>query len=478
MDIAETPLTLTDAAAALRAGTVTSVGLYEQTRRRADALDEELGVYLHRFDGQAREWAERADADFAAGVDRGPLQGIPVGVKDLLAMAEGPTTAQSLVLDPEWGANRDAIVVERLKEAGAVITGKLTAAEFGLGFPDAEKPFPTPRNPWDPERYAGGSSSGSGSGVAAGMILAALGTDAGGSIRIPAIFCGVSGLMPTFGRVPTAGSVPLGYSLDHIGPLARSARDCGAFLDVIAGDDRRDPYAVDLPAPDLLADADGSLTGVRIGVDRVNHFREGDDPAVAPAFDAALDVLRGLGAAVVEIEIPLYAETVIATSVTASCEALAYHMPDLRERWDDYFAGTRLLLGSGVLYSGADYVQAQRVRRAAQRGLAELLNDVDLIATPGATQGAISLEALAEGGAGALLSAVHTVYWDGVGNPALVVPMGFTADRLPLSLQLAARPFDEALLVRAGDAYQAVTDWHLQVPEPRGDRAPVDGEDL
>jgi aspartyl-tRNA(Asn)/glutamyl-tRNA(Gln) amidotransferase subunit A len=467
MRACELPLTLTDAAAALRTGELTSTELVGGALARADALDEQLGVYVTRFDDYALERAAQADADFAAGVDHGPLQGIPVGVKDILAMQEGPTTAQSLILDPAWGADRDAIVVERLKAAGAVITGKLTTMEFAIGLPDPEKPFPLPRNPWNTDTWPGGSSSGTGAGVAAGLFLAGIGTDTGGSIRIPAAFCGVSGLMPTFGRVPNAGCAPLGYSLDHIGPLARSARDCGAMLGAFAGPDPRDPYAVEEPVPDFLAGLAGdvSLAGLRVGVDRVNTLAgEHDDPATAEVFEAAVAQLAALDATVVELTIPYYAEVVAALMITMVSEAFAYHRQDMRERWGDYGAATRPFVGAGALFSGADYVQAQRVRRVAQRALAGVFADVDLIATPTAAQVSPSYDELKDRGTRGVMQSIHTPYWDAVGNPALVVPMGFNAGGLPLSLQLAARPFEEALLVRAGDAYQQATDWHLRVP--------------
>ncbi|HXZ85567.1 MAG TPA: amidase, partial [Myxococcota bacterium] len=215
--------TLESLGARLRAGERSSVALVQDCLRSADALDARLGTYLARFDAAALESAAALDAELAAGHDRGPLHGIPLGIKDILAAREGPTTAQSLVLDPLWGAGRDARVVERLRAAGAVILGKTTTMEFAIGEPDREKPFPLPRNPWDLERSPGGSSSGTGNGVAAGLFPAGLGTDTGGSVRIPASFCGVSGHRPTFGLVPKTGCVPLGFSYDSIGPLARSA---------------------------------------------------------------------------------------------------------------------------------------------------------------------------------------------------------------------------------------------------------------
>src|SRR6185437_12844060 len=229
------PLSITEAATQLRDGSLSSADLTAAVLQRADRLDGALGTYLARFNDRAMASAEQADADLARGLDRGPLQGIPLGIKDIIAAADGPTTANSLVLDEAWGAGRDAPVVARLRAAGAVITGKVTTMEFAIGAPDPSKPFPLPRNPWDTRTWPGGSSSGTGSGVAAGLFLGGLGTDTGGSIRLPAAFCGVSGLMPTFGRVPKSGCAPLGYSLDHIGPLARTAEDCAAMLQVLAG---------------------------------------------------------------------------------------------------------------------------------------------------------------------------------------------------------------------------------------------------
>jgi aspartyl-tRNA(Asn)/glutamyl-tRNA(Gln) amidotransferase subunit A len=467
--VTEFPLTLTEAAAALRAGTVTSVELTRKAIARADRLDDSLGVYLARFDDYALEQAARADTELAAGRDRGPLLGIPCAVKDILAMAEGPTTAQSLVLDPAWGAGRDAPVVTRLKQAGAVLTGKVSTMEFAIGMPDAGKPFPLPRNPWNTGTWPGGSSSGSGAGVAAGLFYMAIGTDTAGSIRWPAAACGVSGLMPTFGRVPKSGCVPLGYSLDHIGPLARSAADCAAALEVIAGLHPSDPDCVDAPftAPPAAAD----LAGVRIGMVTENHIAEDADPALRPAFEAAVAVLAARGADVREIRLPYWQEMVTANIVTLMAEALGYHRGDLASRWDDYFAATRMVVAQGALLSAADYVQAQRVRRVAQQAVGELFGELDLIAAPTVQAGALSYQELGErglGGRGRPGSRINTGYWDSVGNPVLAVPTGFTADGLPLSMQLAGPAFGEAAVLQAGQVYQQDTSWHRQQPALAG----------
>jgi aspartyl-tRNA(Asn)/glutamyl-tRNA(Gln) amidotransferase subunit A len=462
----EIPLTVEDAAAALRQGVLSSVELTSACLARADALDPVLGTYLLRFDEHALAAAATADQELAAGVDRGPLHGIPVGMKDILAMPEGPTTAQSLVLDREWGAGKEGPVVRRLKAAGAVITGKVTTMEFACGMPDPAKPFPLPRNPWDTNTWPGGSSSGTGSGVAAGMFLTGIGTDTGGSIRIPAAFCGVSGLMPTFGRVPKSGCVPLGFTLDHIGPLARSAWDCGAMLDVLAGYDPSDPNAVTSVVAEHLTGIDDGIAGMRIGVMREFHFPEDSDPAAEIAFDLALDVLEAQGAELIDVSIPLYQEVVAAMMITASAEMGAYHLPDAQTRWDDYFTATRVGLARGAFATGADYVQAQRVRRVGQLALAQLYEEVDVIVTPTACAGATSYDDILDPDADpmALFATVFTPYWDAVGNPVLVVPMGFTADGLPLSLQLAGRPFEESTLVRVGRSYQSATDFHVRVP--------------
>ncbi|MFD9904391.1 amidase [Streptomyces sp. NPDC059063] len=457
-------LTVTGAARALRDGTVTSVELTEAAVAAAERADGPLGVYVTRFDAQARAAARRADEELARGVDRGPLHGIPFGVKDTIAAAEGPTTAQSLVHDEGPWAGRDATVVARLRAGGAVLTGKTTAMEFGCGLPEEDKPFPFPRNPWRPECWAGGSSSGSASGVVAGMFLAGLGSDTGGSIRMPAAFCGATGLLPTFGLVPGAGCVPLGYSLDRVGPLARTARDCSAVLHVIAGTPEGGPSRFSEP---LFG---GDLDGTRVGVVRERHFPADGDPAVPGAFDAAVSVLTGLGAAPVEVTLPYWHELITVLFVTAAGEGLAHHRAALSRHWDDYGVATRGFLATGALVSAADYVQAQRVRRVAQRAVDALFAEVDVIVCPTASIGAPPFDALADAAGqqdhAGVFGQVHTPYWSPLANPVLAVPMGRTATGLPLSLQIAGPVAGDATVLRVGDAFQRHTDWHRRAPDP------------
>jgi aspartyl-tRNA(Asn)/glutamyl-tRNA(Gln) amidotransferase subunit A len=457
------PRTLTGLAAAIRAGELTSLEVVEQAVADADAVDAEIGVFLARFTEQALASARAADAARAAGRPLGPLHGVPIGIKDILTTREGPTTAQSLVLDPEWGSG-DAVAVARLRDAGAIIMGKTTTMEFALGLPDASKPFPLPRNPWEPACWAGGSSSGSASGVVLGLFAAGIGTDTGGSIRIPSAFCGVTGLMPTYGRVPKSGCVPLGYTLDHIGPLATSARDCAVLLSVLAGADPSDPTSLDVPVDDYPAALDGQLAGVTIGVDRLSQLSPDiEDPALGPAIDGALDVLADRGARIIDVTVPYYPDVLAAFAVTYACEAMAYHRPDLQRRWSDYGADTRSMLLTATYYSGADYVQAQRVRRVGVQALRALFQGVDLVVTPVSVTGALTTGQLEREPRG-WFRGIHTAYWDATGNPVASVPIAATAKGLPLALQVAGPPFAEGLVLRAADALQRDTDWHLRRP--------------
>ncbi|ADD42944.1 amidase [Stackebrandtia nassauensis] len=439
---------LTETARALREGRTTSVALVERAIEAARTHGELLGTYVTRFDDAALEAARRADRELAAGRDRGPLHGIPLGVKDLIATSEAPTTAQSRVRAA--AVEPDAAVVARIRAGGGVICGKTTTMEFGCGVPDLSGPFPVPRNPWDTDRWAGGSSSGSANGVAAGCFAAGIGSDTAGSIRMPAAFCGVTGLMPTYDRVPRAGCVPLADSLDRLGPIARDARDCAAVMEVIGS----------LPPPDFDAD----LAGLRVGVSR-DWTAAGD---LTAAFESAVDVWEGLGVRLVDIDLPLLPELTTAVIVTAVSEGFVRHQADLPARWHDYLPTTRALLATATFMSGADYAQAQHVRRAAGRRLRELFGRVDAIVSPTALIPAPLLDTLTneygQQNDDAILSRINTPYWNGVANPVLAVPIGFDSAGLPLSMQIAGACDDEETILRLGAAYQGATDWHRREP--------------
>lgn len=457
-------LTITSAAADIRSGRLSSVELVKAMFARADELDADLGIYLHRMDESALASAAIADAELAAGIDRGELHGIPIGVKDIIATKDGPTTAQSEVLDPAWGENVDAPVIARLREAGAVIMGKTTTMEFAIGMPDPAKPFPVPRNPWNREHWPGGSSSGSGSGVAVGAFLGSLGTDTGGSVRMPAAFCGISGIKQTFGRVPKSGCVALGFSFDHIGPLARSARDCAIMLRTMAGHDPSDLTSVDEPVPDYPAMLNGNLKGVRIGVEREHHLSHpAQDPEIVTVFEDAVQALKDAGADVREVVIPHFETIGNAGSTASRAESYPWHHLDLRDRRQLYGKHTADILMTGSAVTGWQFVLAQRVRAFGKKVLADLMADLDVIVTPTSGAGAPRLDTLdAEY---FFKSPGHTRFWNAVGHPAMVVPMGFNNAGLPLSLEVVAKPFAEAMAFSVADAYQQITDWHLQVPK-------------
>ncbi|MFF4025612.1 MULTISPECIES: amidase [Nocardia] len=464
----EQPLTISEALSAMDSGALTSVELTGMVVDRADRYDDGLGVFVSRFAESAIRAAEQADRMRRDGQHR-PLLGIPIAVKDIITTADGPTTGQSAVLDREWGAG-DAAVVARLRDAGAVIVGKTTTMEFAFGSPDPAKQFPIPRNPWDPRRWPGGSSSGSASGCAAGMFLGAVGTDTGASVRMPSALSGTTGIKPTYGRVPKSGCVPLGYTLDCIGPMARSAHDCGVLLAAMAGAHHCDPTTDRRDVPHYPDALDGDLTGYTIGVDTLQRFSGDTDPALAPLFADTIAALEAAGATVVDLALPYYPEVTAAAVITILAEASAYHAPDIKSRWADYFGFTRLGLGLAAFASGADYVQAQRVRQVGQRAVAQLFENVDLILTPTVSRPAPLVEA--SGDYTATLFAgeafsYHTAYWNALGNPALSMPIGFNSGGLPLAAQLIGRPFDESLVLRAADAYQRRNRWHLAEPPLR-----------
>lgn len=460
----ESPIdTIEDAARALRTGRTTSFELTTRCLARADRLDAQLGTFIARFDASALAAAKAIDADFAGGIDRGPLQGIPLGIKDIIAAREGPTTACSKILlgHPDWGSGQDAPVVARLRAQGAVILGKSTTMEFAMGPPDPEGPFPIHRNPWDLTRWPGGSSSGTGSGVAAGLMLGGLGSDTGGSIRIPSALCGLSGLKPTYGLVPKSRVVPLAHSLDTVGPIARSARDCALLLQSIAGGAPDDPTSSTHPVPDYAAALTGDLSGLTIGVERAHHVAvPGFDAACRARFEAAVVDLERAGARIVEVRFDGYPDVLAAAMLTSAAESFAYHRNDLARRFEDYGRGARRAIGLGALYGAADYLQAQRARAFGLATWRRLRAQCDAIVTP-----TIGLPApRIDEDFWAMMTWTYTPVWNFLGTPAMSVPMGPIAGGMPSGLQIIGGHFEDATVLRVADAYQRVTQWHRRSP--------------
>lgn len=411
------PLTIDEAGAAMRAGEYTSRELTEAALARIELHDGRLGAVAARCDQTALAAADEADRQLAQGVDRGPLHGIPVALKDVLATADAPTVAQSLAMLPGY-QNFDSAAATNLRNAGAVLVAKAACSEFACGTPDAAKPFPFPRNPWDLERWAGGSSGGSANGLLAGFFLGAVGTDTGGSIRVPAAFSGITGLKPTGGLISKYGCVPLSYTMDHIGPMARTARDCALLLTALAGPDPRDDATVEAPqSNDYAAALTGDLNGMRIGIDRESHARAELTDEMASIFEAAVVELEAAGAELVDIRVPLSEELFTATRIVINSEALEIHRNNLCDRWPDYGRPTRTSIATGAFYSGADYARARRLLAKGRQLVGHLFQTVDCVATLTCPMPAWRFEEI--GLRPALKAPLFTSRWNGLGMPAV-----------------------------------------------------------
>ena len=456
-DAALATASLATVAARLKKKEISPVEVTNAVLDRIAAVDGKVKAYVTVTADEARQAARAAETEIAVGRYRGPLHGIPIGVKDLFYTRGVKTTASSKIL-ASFIPDHDATVVERLKQAGAIIVGKTNTHEFAYSVFS-----PPTRNPWDLDRIPGGSSGGSGAAVAASLCAAALGTDTGGSIRIPSALCGVVGIKPTYGRVSKYGVIPLSWTADHAGPIARTVEDTALLLGVIAGHDPRDAASADVPVPNYAAALSGDVKGLRVGLPKQYYF-EAIDPEVETAVRAAVKALEGRGATVDEISLPSLAHIAGVHVAIVLTEAATYHEKWLRTRPDDYAPDVRFGLEWGKLFTGMDYVQAQRVRELIRADFAQALTRVDVIAAPTVPvaapkvgESSVTIKGQAEGILGAMIRlnrpSNHT------GLPAASVPCGFTAGGLPIGLQLIGRPFDEATVLRAAHAYEIASPW-------------------
>jgi len=452
-------LSIAEAGARLRAGTITSAALTEHALSRIAALDPSLNAFVLLTAERALADAAVADADFAGGVDRGPLQGIPYALKDIIETAGIRTTGHSkLLLDnvPE----QDAEVAARFKAGGAVLLGKLGTYEFAIGGPSFDLPFPPARNPWNPQHVTSGSSSGSGAAVASGMVRTAMGSDTGGSIRGPAAYCGTVGIKPTYGRVSRRGVFPLSYTLDHLGPLTWSVEDAALTMQVIAGFDPADPGSADVPVPDFAAGIGRDLSGLTLAYPRNFHALDTEvTPEVLAALDTAVEKMAALGAVVEEVEFPDYALFDACGRVILNAEAYAIHEQNLKSRPLDYGRYAFQRIAPGVVLSAADLVQALRLRRELSDFLNKtILGRFDAVVTAAAFAPAERFDSY--GKDAKRWSGIRTIPFNVTGNPAMAMPIGFAANGLPLSMQIVGRAFDEPTVFRIGAAYEAATSWN------------------
>ena len=462
-------LTLTEARDAMRAGELTSEELVAACLRRIATTEPVLRACVTVMADAALAQAHEADAAARAKTRTGPLHGLPIALKDLIATRGVLTTAGSRVLD-DWIPDEDAAVVTRLAQAGAIALCKTNTHEFAFG-----TSTPPTRNPWNTERIPGGSSGGSAAALAADDCPGALGTDTGGSIRIPSACCGVTGLKPTYGLVSRTGITPLSWSLDAVGPMARTVADCALLLDSLAGYDPTDSDSVDVPLLNYfaaLSDArapEDAVRGARIGVP-TSYFFHPIDPEVEAAVRAAIATLARMGATVVEVSMPAALDDFFGVyRGVQRPEAYTYHsdMGWLTTRADRYSPTVRANIEAGAEISACDYIHAQRARRAFTTEMLALMGQVDALLTPTMAMPAPLADEsdtpLRAGGeivpAGTLRC---TFPFNMTGQPALSLPCGFTSGGLPIGLQMVGARFGEATILRLGHAYQRVTDWHTR----------------
>ena len=451
--------TIAEIAARYRRRALSPVELTRALLGRIERLDPTLHAFVTVTAEGALADARHAEAALRGDEDGNPLLGIPVAYKDIYATRGIRTTAGSAVL-ADWVPEDDATCVTRLARAGCVMLGKLITHEFAFGLQFPGHRFQPAKNPWSLEHMPGGSSSGSAAALAAGLAHGALGSDTGGSIRGPAAFCNIVGLKPTYGRVSRAGVITLSWTLDHTGPMARTVEDCALLLQALAGYDSADAASSREPVADYLVPLGQGIRGLRVGVPRA-YFFEGVDAEVEKAFEEALATLRDLGATVTDVEIPSI-QTSWAFLAILMAEAFAYHERDVRGHPELYGDVVRERLLAGGLILGSEYVQAQRLRSRLQAEMLGVLRRTDVLVTPTTPKPAPTFAAVWDPSFGFPKS--NMAPFNMTGLPALAVPCGFSAQGLPLSLQIAGRPFDESTVLRLGHAYEQATEWHRRRP--------------
>ena len=454
--------TIAEAARQIAAKQISPVEFMKDRLAKAEALNPQIHAFIRFTPDLALRQARAAEARQMAGTLKGPLDGIPIGHKDIYETAGIPTTGHSRVLADHVPA-ADAAAVTAWAEAGAVTLGKLATHEFAWGGPSFDLPWPPARNPWNTAHFTGGSSSGTGAALAAGVILGGTGSDTGGSIRMPASLCGTAGIKPTYGLCSRRGVLPLAHSLDTVGPLAWTVEDCAIMLDALTGHDPADPSSADRPKPDLLSGLNNSVKGLRIGV--IRHFHETDcpvSPGMATGIAHVVQTLESLGATVSDVALPSLHDFAAAGWLILAADAFAVHEPWLRTKFRDYGEILRERLALAGTISAADYLQAQRRRRELCDAVARAMEGCDLLLTA-ASPGEARL--ITEMGKWASFESPNfTIPFNLTGQPALTVCAGYGEGGLPVGVQLVGRPFEDATVLRAGHAYEQATTWRARRP--------------
>lgn len=443
------------------------VDLASATFKQIEATQPLLNAYLDVYADELNTAAKSAEAEIGKGNYRGPLHGIPVGLKDLIDIAGKPTTGGSAAVDPV-PVPQDATVTRRLRDAGALLTGKLNLVEFAFGFSSVNPHTGDVHNPWNLERVAAGSSSGSAAAVASGAAAMALGTDTGGSVRMPAAACGITGHKPTYGLVSRHGVMDLSWSSDHVGPMCRTAADCALMMNVIAGHDPSDPASSRRSLPDFTSQLGRSLKGLKIGIPQ-DYFFDGIAPEIESAVRLAIDVMKAEGAEVKEVPMP-WVQVGRAVNVAVLLpEAAAVHRSRLAERGDQYSPAVRHRLKAGLEIPAVDYIHAQQARAMFGDMMAKAVQDIDVLITPTVpiTTPTIAETTPPEGSPTAVAGGDFpnfTGVFNATGQPSLSLNCGFTGDGMPIGMMISGKSYDDALVLGVADAYQRITDWHCRKP--------------
>ncbi len=452
-----TDLTIAEAQRLVRRRDLSPLELVEAYVARIRRLDDRLNAFVTVTEERAVERARALEAELAAGRWRGPLHGIPIALKDNIDTAGVLTTAASAVF-ADRVPDEDAEVVTRLEAAGAIVLGKLNMHEFAYGGTSAFTHTGPVRNPWDTDRIPGGSSGGSGAAVAARLCAGALGTDTGGSVRIPAAHCGIAGLKPTYGLASIRGIVPLSVSLDHVGPMCRSVADAALMLQPMAGYDPRGIASIEADIPDYAGALRRRTSAMRLGVPRA--FYEDVDPQVLAAVERALGVLGDLTAGTRDVELPPLPE-----ARTVGVEAYAYHADLLEAHRGLYAESTLARIEGGAEMSAADYAEARYQLALVRKAVAAVFDDVDVLVMPTLVELPVSIEAAMASPLEATAILIrNTAPFNGYGTPAITVPCGFSREGLPIGLQLCGRALGEVDVLALAHAYEQATDWHERTP--------------
>jgi amidase len=448
----------------IRQGETTSAGVTQAMLDLITSRDGDLHSFIHLCADRALAQAVTADAEIAVGIYKGLLHGVPIAVKDLCYTTYAPTRAGTTIYK-DFVPTFNATVVDRLETAGAVILGKLSMTEGA--YTGHHPTIPVPVNPWNRDYWVGTSSSGSGVAPSAGLCFASLGSDTGGSIRYPCATCGLTGIKPTWGRVSRHGVFALADSLDHMGPMARSAADCAAVLQAIAGWDTNDPTSLDVDVPDYMAEIGKSVRGMRIGVDR-SYALGGVEPQVADALESASEVFTKLGARVVEVTLPDYDALVDAWIRMCAIETAVVHKDTYPARADEYGPDLAQLIDEGRATTGMQAAEGHHLRIAFTSAFETMFGEMDCMLCPTMPTPTPSLADMADYGAdpdvlGAIMR--FTAPFDFSGSPTVTLPNGVDRAGMPLSMQIVGPKLGEAAIIRAAHAYQSATDWHTRQPD-------------